>query len=221
METNKTSLHQTQGDSACVDGVTLTASGYLPRQLVLDAADAHDWWGWDKPPHSEADVYELALMHKAARQLGILRRKGKTLTTTKAGRTIGSDPEPWWPRLVMHGYGKVAYRDAIFEKLSLALKDDVIHDLDDIEYRVATELTEQGWQSDGQPTNAMDHRRSLYMALNPWKVWGFVEIERGRWSTAPDEPRTRDRSTVTVTPAGKAAGALWLHRHITGPRTDI
>jgi len=206
---------------ACVDGVTLTASGYLPRQLVLDAVDAHDWWDWDKPPHSEADVHQLALVHKAARQLRVVRRRGKTLTATKAGRTIGSDPELWWPRLVMHGYGKVAYRDAIFEKLSLALKDDVAHDLDDVEYRVATELAEQSWQSGGEATTAIEHQRSLYMALNPWKIWGFVEIERGRWHPEPDGSITRDRSTITVTAAGKAAGALWLHRHITGPRSDI
>lgn len=206
---------------ACAEGVTLTASGYLPRKLVLEAVEAHGWWDWDKPPHGEADVYELSVVHRAARRLGVLRRQGKTLTTTKAGRTIGNDPELWWPRLVMHGHGKVAYRDAIFEKLSLAMRDGDTHDLDDVEYRVASELVNQGWQSDGEPTNAIEHRRSLYMAFNPWQVWGFIEIDRGQWHPSPDGTPTRDRSIIAVTPAGKAAGALWLHRHITGPGANV
>ncbi len=206
---------------ACADGVTLTASGYLPRKLVLDAVNTHDWWIWDKPPHSEADVYELAMVHKAARSLGVLRRKGKTLTTTKAGRTIATDPELWWPRLVMHGHGKVAYRDAIFEKLSLALLDGATHEVDDVSNRIGAELAEQGWQSDGQPTTATQHRQSLYMAFNPWRIWGFIDYQPSRGETAPDGTHTVTTSTVSATPAGQAAGSLWMHRQITSPRSDI
>jgi len=206
---------------ACVEGVTLTASGYLPRSLVLDAVNTHNWWKWDKPPHSEADVYELELVHKAARQLGVLRRRGKTLTTTKAGQTIGSDQELWWPRLVMLGHGKVVYRDAIFEKLCLTLADGAIHDVDHVAATVAAELAIEGWQTNGQPTDATQHRRSLYLAFNPWRIWGFVDLQRGRQETAPAGSRTVNQSTIAATPAGKAAGALWLHRQITGPRDHI
>lgn len=206
---------------ACVDGVTLTESGYLPRALVLDAVDTYDWWRWDTPPRSEADVFQLELVHQAARKLGVLRRKGRTLTTTKAGRSVATDPAVWWPRLVMLGHGDVAYRDAIFEAMALALIDGATHQDDDIAHAIGGELGEQRWQSDGQPMTAAEHGPALYMAINPWRVWGFVDYQSGRWEPAADGSRRVAATTVTATAAGQAAGALWLHRHITGPRSDI
>ncbi len=206
---------------ACADGVKLTASGYLPRALVLDAVETHDWWDWKTPPRSEADVYELAMVHNAARRLGVLRRKGRTLTTTKAGHDVTTQPALWWPRLVMLGHNEVPYRDTVFEAMILEIIDGAEHDVDDLGTAIGGELAAEGWQTDGEPTTAEQHARSLYMAINPWRFWGFIDYRSSRWEPTPDGPRRVTPTTVTATPAGRAAGALWLHRHITGPRRDI
>lgn len=205
---------------ACVGGVTLTSSGYLPRSLVVDAVEAHGWWEWDKPPRSEADVWEIQLLHRAAKTLGVLRRRGGILTTTKAGATVSADPLIWWPRLALLGQGDNDYRDAVFEAVALALIDGATHDVDELRPHLGAQLGLQNWQTDGQPMTADDHGRHLYMAINPWRLWGFVDYQSSRWESTPTGPHKATPTTVRATPAGLAAAELWLHHRITGPRNQ-
>lgn len=206
---------------ACSGGVTLTTSGYLPRALVVAAADTFGWWEWDKPPRSEADVWQLRILHRAGQQLGVVRRRARTLTTTKAGRTVATDPATWWPRLVLLDHGKDAYRDAVFEALALALIDAATYDVDALGQPIGQLLAAQGWQTSDGPLDAEAHGRHLYMAINPWRMWGFVDYDPGRWGPTPDGPRRLAPTTITATPAGLAAAHLWLHHHITRPRHDV
>jgi hypothetical protein len=206
---------------ACADGQTLTSSDYLPRTLVVEAAEHHGWWDWEKPPRSEADVWELRVIHRAARRLGVVRKRGRKLATTKAGRTIRTDAATWWPRLVRLGQGDQDYRDAIFEEMALALADGERHDVDDLQRQIGLALGRQGWQTEGRPVSAPEHGRAIYEAINPWRVWGFVDYESARWEPTPQGPRKTHPTTVQATPAGLAAGELWLHHRITGPRKGL
>jgi hypothetical protein len=49
------------------------------------------------------------------------------------------------------------------------------HDVADLRSRLGETLTGQGWQTGGQPMTAADHANRVYMAINPWRVWGFVD----------------------------------------------
>jgi hypothetical protein len=206
---------------ACAEGVTLTTSGYLPRAMVAEAAEVHGWWKWDKLPRSEADLWQLRLVHHAAVRLGVVRRRGRTLVTTKAGRTVEGDLLLWWPRLVRLGQGRNDYRDAVFEAAALALVDGDKHEVSHVRSRVGEWLAWQGWQTDGKRMTAADHGNHLYEAINPWRLWGFIDYREGRWESTPDGPRQVVPTTVTITGAGRAAAALWLHHRITGPRRGL
>ncbi|MFV0524049.1 MAG: hypothetical protein ACK5RL_06070 [Acidimicrobiales bacterium] len=205
----------------CADGITLTASGYLPRALVVDAVERHGWWEWDKPPRSEADVWELQLVRRAAIRIGVVRRRGRVLTTTRAGSTLADDPLAWWPKLTLLRLDADHYRDAMFEFLTLALMDGEVHQVDRLASTVGRQLAAQGWQADGRPVTATDHGHNLYMAFNPWQVWGFLTYRSAQWRSTPDGPRRVEPATVQATPAGIAAAGVWLHDRITGPRTEF
>jgi hypothetical protein len=206
---------------ACAEGVTLTASGYLPPALVAEAADVHGWWEWDKPPRSEADLWQLRLVHHAAVKLGVVRRRGRTLATTKPGHSVEGDPLGWWPRLVRLGQGHNDYRDAVFEAAALAIVDGGTHETAHVRSWVGEWLVGQCWQTDGDLMTVADHGNHVYDAINPWRLWGLVDYREGRWSSTPDEPRQVEPTTVTVTDAGRAAAVLWLHHRITGPRRRL
>ncbi|MFV1989350.1 MAG: hypothetical protein ACC652_01255 [Acidimicrobiales bacterium] len=207
--------------NACADGVTLTASGYLPRALVLEITEHFDWWIWEKPPHSEADVHQLLRVHEAARKLGILRKQGRKLTTTKAGRRMDENLAAWWPRLVLLGKGAAAYSDAVIEHVALALIDVETIEVDQLQERVAPLLVNQGWSSPDGPVTETEHGHSIYRLFQPWQIWGFIDVESARWGPTPEGNRQISPSTVTVTSAGRAACALWLHSQITSPRTQL
>ncbi|MFV0258520.1 MAG: hypothetical protein ACK5PP_08755 [Acidimicrobiales bacterium] len=204
----------------CAEGVTLTASGYLPRALVAEAAERYGWWDWEKPPRSEADVWELRLVRKVAVALGVVRLRGRTLKTTKAGATLTDDPLPWWPKLVRVGLAPDPYRDEIFELLILALIDGRVHRIDRLASVIGDQLAAGGWQADGQPVSATDHGQNLYMAFNPWRVWGYITYRSARWESSPNGPRRVEPATVRISPAGTAAADVWLHDRITGPRHE-
>ncbi|MCP3821709.1 HipA domain-containing protein [Streptomyces sp. A3M-1-3] len=63
------------------DGVTLTQAGYLPRALVIQAAERYDWYLPGMVPRTEHDVARLVELHdrRPRRRLGMVgqRRSGR------------------------------------------------------------------------------------------------------------------------------------------------
>jgi hypothetical protein len=78
------------------DGVKLTQTGALPRALVRAAVERYpDWWDTDTvgPPHQEAELYPLRLLHDLIDELKLARRRRTTLELTPRGRTLRTDPQ--------------------------------------------------------------------------------------------------------------------------------
>lgn len=209
---------------ACRAGLTLTAAGYLPPAIVRDAAERFDWgfdWGFgdDKPPRSEADLYGLQLVHRSALKLGIVRRQGRSLRTTKAGATIAGDPRTWWHRLAVLGMGEQPYRDSVFEHTALAVLDAGTIKVEAVRRRLGERLSAEGWAEGNRPVTAESHGHQLYSAIRPWRVWGFIEHRDSKWGPTSDGTIGQlEPATIAATPAGRAAAELWLHRRVTGPR---
>lgn len=80
------------------NGVKLTQTGALPRTLVRAAVERYpDWWNSSVgPPHQEAELYQLCLLHDLTDALKLTRRQRATLQLTPKGRALRTDP----PRLL-------------------------------------------------------------------------------------------------------------------------
>ena len=79
--------------------VKLTQTGALPRVLVRAAVERYpDWWDTATvgPPHQEAELYPLVLLHDLTDDLKLARRQRGTLRLTPTGRALRADP----PRLL-------------------------------------------------------------------------------------------------------------------------
>lgn len=77
------------------DGVKLTQTGALPRVLVREAVERYpDWWDDDLfgPPHREADVYPLEVLHTFVDELELARRRRGVLKLGPRGRALRADP---------------------------------------------------------------------------------------------------------------------------------
>lgn len=76
------------------DGVKLTQTGALPRVLVREAVERYpDWWDEDLlgPPHREADVYPLGVLHTLVDELGLARPRRGILKLGPRGRALRAD----------------------------------------------------------------------------------------------------------------------------------
>lgn len=77
------------------EGVKLTQTGALPRVLVREAVERYPAW-WDDdlfgPPHREADVYPLEVLHTLIDELGIARPRRGVLKLGPRGRALRADP---------------------------------------------------------------------------------------------------------------------------------
>jgi hypothetical protein len=77
------------------DGLKLTQTGALPRVLVREANKRYpDWWDTDLfgPPHREAEVYALEVLHAIVDQLKLARPRHGVLKLSPRGRVLHTDP---------------------------------------------------------------------------------------------------------------------------------
>lgn len=81
---------------AGVEGVALTQTYALARAVVREGAERWPGW-WDAetfgPPHREADVRVLEELREGLRRLGLVRRRGRRLFSTRRGRELAQDPD--------------------------------------------------------------------------------------------------------------------------------
>ncbi len=77
------------------DGVKLTQTGALPRSLVRAAVDRYpDWWDTDLfgPPHREAEIYSLEVLHTLIDELKLARPRRGVIKLGPRGRSLRADP---------------------------------------------------------------------------------------------------------------------------------
>lgn len=76
------------------DGVELTQTGALPRALVREAVERYpDWWDSDLfgPPHREAEIYPLEVLHTLVDELKLARPRRAVLKLGPRGRALHAD----------------------------------------------------------------------------------------------------------------------------------
>lgn len=78
------------------EGVKLTQTGALPRALVRAAVERYpDWWDTRTvgPPHQEAELYPLGVLHDLIEELTLARRQRARLQLRPKGRALHADPQ--------------------------------------------------------------------------------------------------------------------------------
>ena len=63
---------------------------------MIEAVRRFGWHPLPDPPRGEDDMFELWMLRDWARDLGAVRRSGRRLVATRAGRALAGDPEALW-----------------------------------------------------------------------------------------------------------------------------
>jgi hypothetical protein len=193
------------------EGIALTQKGNLARVVVVEAVERFGWQPLPNPPRGEDDVFELWVLRDLARDLGAVRRSGRRLVATRAGRTLAGDAEALW-RAVAGRLGGGDDFVAIVAELVLALLLDAseVPQAELVE-RVHAAVVGEGWhdRATGRPPRPEDVQRQLVEPLRLLGVLGLSQ-EGGDW-------RAR---TVALTGVGRATAMEALRARANGPRPD-
>jgi hypothetical protein len=193
------------------EGIALTQKGNLARVVVLEAVERFGWQPLPNPPRGEDDVFELWVLRDLARDLGAVRRGGRRLVATRAGRALVGDAEALW-RAVAGRLGGGDDFGAIVTELGLALLLDGGEVLQaELVERVHAAVVGEGWhdRATGQSPDPEAVRRQL---ADPLRLLGVLGLSRegGDW-------RAR---TVALTGVGRATALEALRVRASGPRPD-
>lgn len=187
------------------DGVTLTPAGYLPRALVIEAAERYDWYLPGMVPRTEYDVARLTELHDLARAARLLAKRHRKLALTARGRLHLADPALLQAVAARSWFGD-GVRAELAEAAAAALLDGELT-LDDLTSAVHTLAAEAFTLADGTTLRPDDTRHFLWQWLRPGEALDFLAY------------RDRRRSTLSLTPTGRAAALTALRARAHAPRT--
>jgi hypothetical protein len=193
------------------EGIALTQKGNLARAVVIEAVERFGWQPLPNPPRGEDDVFELWVLRDLARDVGAVRRSGRRLVATHAGRRLAGDAEALW-RTVAGRLGGGDDFGAIVTELALALLLGAGEMLQaELVEGVHAAVVGEGWhdRTNGRPPDPEAVRRQL---AEPLRLSGVLRLSRegGDW-------RAR---TVALTGMGRATALEALRARATGPRPD-
>jgi hypothetical protein len=195
--------------------ITLTQKHNLGRAFVQEAAARYDWWDFFHRLTTELEVPYLHELHQFARQLKLVRRKGRKLLLAPAGRRGLQDIETLW-RAVAHGlFVGEDFEHAVAEVLFPLLIDKGETQTDEIEARIAPILAEQGWSTRDEWGNSapIDERGA---ARGMWDVTK-IAVPLGMMAKGGD---WQDRS-LELTDFGMATGLEGLRARSVAPRRNV
>ena len=192
-------------------GIALTQVGNLNRPTVIEAVRRFDWHPLPEPPRGEDDVFELWVLRDLARDLGAVRRSGRWLVATHAGRALASDPEALW-YAVAHRLGSGHDLAATVTELALLVLVEAGEVAEaTLVQRVGAGVVGEGWheRASGRSPDAQTVRAQLAALLRLLEALGLRRAG-GDW-------RTR---WVALTEPGRALALEALRARATGPRPD-
>lgn len=178
-----------------VDGIALTETHVLARAVVREGAERWPQW-WDAelfgPPHREADVRVLAELREGLRRLGLVRRRGRRLLSTKRGRELAQDPDALVQTLGDDLGGGDEFAEVVAEAVADALAAGE-RDHDELAEAAATAARHGRWaDADGRPPNARDLSWEVSEVLCRGEAYGLIERRPD-----PQEPRWHSHLALT------------------------
>lgn len=190
------------------EGIGLTQTGALNRALVRASVERFPaWWRMEMgPPHREDEVTGLCEVHDLARRMRLLRKTGRTLVTTKRGRSLLGDPAALRAAVAPHLLAAEGFAGAVQELAAAALLDGgPVVDRDELLTRVHAAIVAEGWNAAGEPPDVRD------VHIYTWDAIRLVEaLELLTYEHEYDRETHTSRGELTVTPAGREALRLAL-----------
>lgn len=183
------------------DGIPLTQTHVLARAVVREGAQRWPQW-WDAelfgPPHREADVRVLEQLREGLRRLGLVRRRGRRLLSTKRGRELAEDP---WALLRVFAKD-LGGGDEFTGVVAAAIADRLAtgeRSHDELAEAAAVTARRGRWaDQDGRPPSPRDLSWDVSEVLCRGEAYGLIERRRD-----PEEPGWR--SLFALTDAGAQA----------------
>ena len=200
------------------DGLRLTQSHYLPPAVVREGVERFDWWPFDRPPRSEADVPQLLDLREVATDLRLVRRTGRDLKLTKSGVAALTNPAVLWRRLVDTIGGSSEFEGIVAELLALSLLHGDAVD-DELERELASVLAALGWRRTDGEISPRDVGEALWERLRVWVALNIVDHHWSVWDSATQEEL--EPSRVALTDAGVTTVMAYLRRRALAPRHDV
>lgn len=116
------------------DGVKLTQTGALPRALVREAVERYpDWWDSELfgPPHREAEIYPLEVLHTLVDELKLARPRRGILKLGPRGRALRADPSA-----LLATIASTIAAGGASRQLDLALAELLARDEQEVDFRL-------------------------------------------------------------------------------------
>ncbi|MCK2245416.1 MULTISPECIES: hypothetical protein [unclassified Crossiella] len=189
-------------------GVPLTVTGTLARAVVREGAHRFDWLPLGRQPRSESDLPEAWTLRRLATEIGAVRRRGRRLLLTPAGRRLLTAGTPaLWPAVMPRLLPTPPAAAAAAEIALLLMLTGHRPGYDQRNRQIADALTGEGWrsQSTGGP-------------IEPGQTgWLLGELARRLDLLRLTEQR-RPGDAQTLTTGGAAAAYTALRHHALAPR---
>jgi hypothetical protein len=158
-------------------GAALTQTGNLSRAIVAEGCERFGWWTGRGGARSESQVFELLTLRDLAKQLGIVRRVGRRLMLTAAGRAllVGGRAAQW--RAVVNSLLAGEPAEATAGEVAFLLLLGREYGLMELNTAVTDVLIELGWheQRSGAFITPDQTSALLGCARRLLPVFGFVE----------------------------------------------
>lgn len=196
-------------------GIPLTEKHNLARAFVREGAARWDWWDRPGEPMREDDVVSLMLLHEVARSLKLVRRKGRKLLATPAGRRCLEETAELWRRVARGLVAERSFADYVAELTLVLLVLEGESKKEDIVATITPMVAEEGWATrDERHTRVFPDEHDVSIALyDLWhkaKPLGLMR-DAGDWMNR----------SFALTDAGVAAALEALWARATAPRHDV
>ena len=196
-------------------GIPLTEKHNLGRAFVREAVTRWDWWDRPGQPVREDDVLSLLHLHEFARSLELVRRRGRKLLATPAGRHCLEDVGELWRQIARYLIAERSFGNAVAELTLVVLVLEGESKKDDIVSTITPMVEEEGWVtgSDWATPVFVDEQDVSIAVYDLWhkaKPLGLMR-DAGDWMNR----------SFALTDAGVAAALEALRARATAPRHDV
>ncbi len=196
-------------------GLDLTATNRLRPATVAELARGFGWSLEVGTRQTEGDVWEVVAVRHLARRVGALRRSGRRLVLTTAGRRLLADESGLWQALCGGLLDDSGFPAAAGEIALVVLLEGEADTDDELSEAVAARIVEENWT--GQSSGARPGRRAALQGLSDLR-WGLEVL---RLVDRPPGATWWDSPTWRLNAAGRAAALVALQARALRPRRSI
>jgi hypothetical protein len=199
-------------------GAELIQSNYLARATVLAAVERFGWWDWPKPPHSEAEVHQLATVRESATRLRLVRRRGRRLHATSHGSQLLASPTDLWRCVAGETEDGEEFTQMVTELVALRVLRGRV-ETGELAAEVGLILAAQRWSTSNGPMTPNEVSSAIWRPLRWWRILSILDEVESTWERGTG--RRMNPHTVAFNASGEATVLAYLRSRAAGPRQSV